>query len=188
MNDDNNITVADDPEHEELTAYLDGELDADARAAVEARLARDEAYRLRMQRMDDAWALLDALPRTEVDADFTQTTVEMVALAAREEVDSAENSQRLLKAVRWGGWLAIVLLAGFVGYRLVDRATSSENDQLVRDLPVIENVELYRHIDDIQFLRRLESEGLFTEAVDAAAEEGAADDTPAEDPEVDDAT
>ena len=41
--------------------------------------------------------------------------------------------------------------------------------QLVRDLPLIENVDLYHHVDDIQFLRQLDSSGLF--AGDEVSEE-----------------
>lgn len=167
MNQQDDISTASDPDIEELTAYLDGELDADARTAVERRLADDEAFRLRMQGMEDAWALLDSLPRTEVDAEFTQTTVEMVALAAKDEVDELEKTGRRNK---WLGWIGIaggVALAAWLGFYAVDQYTSAENDQLVRDLPVIEKVDLYRHIDDIEFLRELQAEGLFEDSVSA---------------------
>ena len=164
MENQNDISTLND--HDELTAYLDGELSPEERAAVEKRLAEDEAFRQRMQRMEDAWAMLDALPRTEADVSFTQSTVEMVALAAREDVAAAEQANR---RNRWIGGIATslaIMVAGLVGYGVVDRITSAENDQLVRDLPVIENVELYRHIDDIEFLRQLEEEGLFDDAVE----------------------
>lgn len=184
MNERNDIATADDPVQEELSAYLDGELDAEARAEVERRLAADEAYRVRLKRMEDAWSLLDALPRTEADASFTQSTVEMVAVAAKEEVQEVQrtNAQR-----RWLGWacgVAVVVLAGLIGYRLVDRAVSAENEQLLEDLPVIENMELYRHVDNIDFLRQLEAEGLFTESVENAN----VDEAESEEAEADDAT
>ena len=159
--------ISEDSLQEELTAYLDGELDADARAAVEKKLSDDESYRVRLQRMEDAWALLDALPRTEVDPSFTQSTVEMVALAAKEDVDSAQASRRRRAWLGWTAALAAVIVAGFFGFRMVDQAASAKNDQLVRDLPVIENVELYRHIDDIDFLKELEAEGLFSDSVES---------------------
>jgi len=173
MNDPTDISILDDAEaadpiEEELTAYLDGELDADGRAAVERRLAEDEAYRVRMQRMEEAWAMLDALPRTEADATFTQSTVEMVALAAQDEVAGVETAQRRRARLGWTAGVAGILYAGLLGYLLVDRVTSSRNEQLLRDLPVIENVEVYRHIDDVEFLRRLEAEGLFDESVKSA--------------------
>ncbi len=165
MDDHNDITTADDPVAEELTAYLDGELDAARRAAVERRLADDEAYRQRLQSLDDAWQLLDELPRTEVDPSFTQSTVEMVALAAEEEVQQAGEITSRRRWLHWvAGTLAIVL-ATMAGYLVVDHFASQRNDQLVRDLPVIENVELYRHVDSVDFLRQLDAEGLFVEEV-----------------------
>ncbi len=60
----------------------------------------------------------------------------------------------------------MVVLAAVFGYLAARFRLDRPNRRLVRDLPVIENVELYRHIDDIDFLRQLEAEGLFTESVD----------------------
>ena len=169
MNSNEDISTLNDPDLEELSAYLDGELDADARGAVEKRLAEDEAFRLRMRSLEDAWALLDALPQTEADMSFTQTTVEMVALAAREEVATVEKTNRRRQWIGGIATVVAVVVAGFVGFRLIDRVTSAENDQLVRDLPVIENVELYRHVDDIEFLQQLEAAGIFEESVEEDA-------------------
>ena len=171
MDTNDDISTVSDPDQEQLTAYLDGELDADTRAAVEKRLSDDEDFRLRMQRMEDAWALLDALPQTEADLNFTQSTVEMVALAAKEEVNQIDQANRKRQWIVWTAGTLAVVFAAFGGYRIVDRFTSAKNDQLVRDLPVIENVELYRHVDNIEFLRQLEAEGLFDEAVDGVEPE-----------------
>ena len=50
-----------------------------------------------------------------------------------------------------------------VGYFLTGYVTSQPNRQLVRDLPVIENVDLYRHADSVDFLRELDKQGFFAE-------------------------
>jgi anti-sigma factor RsiW len=60
---------------EELVAYLDGELDAAARQSVEERLARDAEYRSHLQSLQQAWDLLDELPRSSASESFTRTTV-----------------------------------------------------------------------------------------------------------------
>ena len=52
--------------HEELTSYLDGELDPQQVRRIEERLARDADYRAELQRMQRAWDLLDRLPRASV--------------------------------------------------------------------------------------------------------------------------
>lgn len=160
--------AAEDALEQELVAYLDGELDAAARSRVEQRLADDETYRQRMQRLDRAWQLLDALPPREADPSFAQTTVEMVTVAAREEVKHTGRTAARRRWLAWAAGAGAILLAGLMGYRVVDRLTSRQNDALVRDLPVIENIELYRHVDNIEFLRQLDEEGLFAEEVDDA--------------------
>lgn len=171
MSDPENNTVA-DQEMEELTAYLDGELDAEAARVVEHRLGSDESYRQKLHRLESAWRLLDHLPAAEADEKFTQTTVEMLAVAAEEEVASAASAAKGRRWIR--GLLAASLLiaAGLLGYVLIGNAANRENENLVRDLPVIENVELYRHIDSVDFLMQLEHEGLFAEDTEDVEEVG----------------
>jgi anti-sigma factor RsiW len=168
MNEHEESTITQDAIQEELVAYLDGELDAAARARVEERLTEDEEYRQKLMRLERAWNVLDVLPRTEADARFTQSTVEMVTVAAREELHDADRSAARWKWLGWGGGVLAVLVAGLFGYRAVDRVASRPNEQLVQDLPVIENVELYRHVDSVEFLRQLEQEGLFAQEVNDA--------------------
>ncbi|MCA9270972.1 MAG: hypothetical protein KDA41_20970, partial [Planctomycetales bacterium] len=136
MNEHKDITTADDPEREELVAYLDGELEAPDRSRVERRLADDDAYRRQLQALEQAWDLLDALPRTEVGASFTQTTVEMVAVAAEEENSEAKRAAQRQRWVRGAAAAAAVVLAALLGYRMVDNLASRRNKQLARDLPV----------------------------------------------------
>jgi anti-sigma factor RsiW len=168
MNKHEEITIAPDALHEELTAYLDDELDAAARARVEERLTEDEGYRQQLARLERAWQALDALPRTEADAKFTQSTVEMVTVAARSELQEADSAAARRQWFGWGAALLALVVAGFLGYRIVDRALSRPNAQLAHDLPVIEHVELYRHVDSVDFLRQLEREGLFAQEVNDA--------------------
>jgi anti-sigma factor RsiW len=168
MTEPHKTTVPTDAVQEELVAYLDGELDTASRARVEERLAADEAYRLQLARLEQAWDFLDALPRTDADASFTQSTVEMVALAAQDEVEKTKEARRRTNWLGWGAAAAMVALAGILGYRVIDRVASRPNDALVRDLPVIEKVELYRHVDSVNFLRQLDESGLFAEEVEDA--------------------
>jgi anti-sigma factor RsiW len=150
-----------DPLHEELSAYLDGELDAESVRRVEERLARDPAFQAELQRMERAWGLLDRLPRASVDESFAKTTIEMVALAANEEAAAVlaeqprrHRRQRLLAAA---GMLAAVV----VGYLIGTRVWRDPNAELLQDLPVIKEFELYYQADNVEFLRMLEADGLF---------------------------
>ncbi len=71
---------------EELVAYLDGELESQAAQRLETMLATDERARQRLSQLAVSWDLLDQLPRATVDDLFTRTTVEMVAVAAEDEI------------------------------------------------------------------------------------------------------
>ena len=82
-------SIQNDSVEEELSAYLDGELDAESVRKVERRLARDGSYQLELQRLERAWRLLDDLPRATVDESFTKSTIEMVAVA--EESNTLET-------------------------------------------------------------------------------------------------
>ncbi|MHB8862353.1 MAG: hypothetical protein ACYC6N_08110 [Pirellulaceae bacterium] len=158
-----------DEAYEQLVAYLDGELDATTSRQVERRLAEDVAYRRDLRQLQRAWDMLDNLPRSEVNETFTQTTVEMVALAAEEDLTEAKGRGHRLDRVLWGAAGSGLVLAAVAGYFAFATFFARPNEQLVRDLPVIENVEQYEVADSVEFLRLLEDSGLFDEEADDAS-------------------
>jgi anti-sigma factor RsiW len=151
---------------DELVAYLDGELDRDANRDVERRLSQDAAYRDRLRRLQQTWDLLDHLPQADVDESFTQSTIAMVAVrAATEHRDVASRGRRQRHLWFAGIALGTALTFAF-GFAATRWVAGSADRQLVRDLPVIENVDLYRYAESIEFLRMLEREGLFADGED----------------------
>ena len=58
---------------------------------------------------------------------------------------------------------ALVIGCGVAGFLLIAGVYGRPNERLLRDLPVIENVELYRQAGDLDFLHKLQDEGLFVE-------------------------
>lgn len=143
---------------ETLVAYLDGGLDAEAERRVEQLLNADERVRAELQRLQSTWDLLDRLPRADVGATFTRSTVEMVALSVEQELRPAGSGVRLrLPAV--AGGLAAACLLGFIAARLAP----DRNQQLLRDLPILEHLGAYRQAPDIGFLRQLERAEVFAE-------------------------
>lgn len=147
----------------QLVAYLDGELAADEVAVVEQRLAQDEDYREHLRQLQQSWDLLESLPRTSVNEDFTRSTVEMVAVSVGQQVHQRLNQDSWNRRIRLGmtGLVAAVFAVG--GFGLVYERLTRENRQLMRDLPVIERVDLYREVNSIEFLEKLAAEGLFDE-------------------------
>jgi anti-sigma factor RsiW len=164
--------IRDEALQEELTAYLDGELASDERRRVEERLARDPEYRSELQRMQRAWDLLEKLPRATVDDSFARTTIEMVAVAAADEARTqAIDIPRRRRRMAIIGTLGITF-AAILGFIIGVKAWPNKNRQLLRDLPVIENLDLYRQADSIEFLRKLDASKLF----DSDASDGEASD------------
>ncbi len=149
--------------HDELTAYLDGELDAASVRRVEERLARDAAYQAELQQLERAWDLLDRLPRALVSEAFTKTTIEMVAVAASEDAQTVRQVWPRRHRQQLLGTLGAVA-AGLTGFAIGHFLWPNPNEQLLKDLPVIEHFDLYYQADNIDFLRLLDSEGLFAEA------------------------
>ncbi len=158
MNDNPANNAIDDaaPLDEELVAYLDGELDAESGRRIEALLASDPAVRHRLQSLERTWDLLDKLDAAPLGEPFTQTTLEMVAIAARKEVEQS-RAEAPRRRRRWllgvGGSLIVAAAAGFFAVALHD-----PDRQLLQDLPLLENLDEYRQIGSIEFLHRLRDE------------------------------
>ena len=146
---------------EELVAYLDGELDDAESSRIERRLADDSQYRSRLQRLQQAWDMLDYLPREQASEVFTQSTVELVAVKAVDEVERRETTWIGRSGFVWWMSAACILVGLMVGYVVTRVMVTADNRQFVRDLPVIENLDLYYHVDDIEFLRQLDAERIF---------------------------
>jgi anti-sigma-K factor RskA len=142
------------PDRELLVAYLDGELDADEARHVEQLMARDARVENEVRRLERAWSLLDRLPRAAVSPSFTESTVEMAALAVQDELRVADGKRR---GAAWSAALVAACIVGFLAARLWPDA----NRQLLRDLPLVDNVEAYRQTPQIDFLRELAKSGVF---------------------------
>ncbi len=126
---------------ERLVAYLDGELDAEASRRVEELLAADPQVRRRLQRLDHTWQLLDELDTSQVSESFSQTTLEMVAVAAAEDARqnlAAAPHQRRRRWVLIGGSLLAAGLAGFLTVALLrpdpNELGPAERIELVKEL------------------------------------------------------
>ncbi len=146
---------------EELVAYLDHELDEEASRRIEQLLAVDPKIRQRLQALEQAWDALNELHRVEVDDQFTQSTLEMVAVAASGELEAVQQASAQRRVRRWLLGAIGLFTTGAAGFLAAVWLWPDPNELLLRDLPVIEHLDQYRQIDDIEFLRLLHDEGLF---------------------------
>ena len=148
---------------EELIAYLDGELDSERRHRIEEQLSDNAALRQRLKELQQAWDLLDELPRDHVDDTFAKSTVEMVAIHAEAEVDASARAAGRWKLAAWCLGLAGATVAAVAGFSLAHLQLSQPNRTVVKDLPILEHLDAYQNAGSIDFLRTLENEGLFRE-------------------------
>jgi anti-sigma factor RsiW len=164
----NEVEQPEDANDDALVAYLDGELDPEASRAFERRLSEDPALRRRLQQHQQAWDLLENMPHTEVGDTFTRTTVEMVAVSAAEDVQKVKRAQGRRRRALWAACGGGLLGAASAGYLCVSLMLSAPDRQLVKDLPIIENLDAYRNAETVDFLRALQKENLFAAEVEDA--------------------
>lgn len=149
------------PVNEQLVAYLDGELDDESNRALEQRLATDSGLRSQLGQLQRTWDMLDHLGLAEVGETFTRTTIEMVAFAAEEEQQEEDAKRPHRRRRRWLLGAAGIAASFAVGFGLVWSFWPNPNRQLLEDLPVLERLDEYQQIDDIQFLELLHEKGVF---------------------------
>lgn len=144
-----------DEDRENLVAYLDGELDAQAAHALEAKLGLDPKSRREAETLKKTWDLLDYLPKPQPSPTFTTRTMDRLAVQKALKPRSAAWTWRHRVL-----WIASVLAAFAISYAFGRAAALRQRDRLDREhlgreLPMIENYRLYRNILDLDFLDQL---------------------------------
>ncbi len=172
-----------DPGDDELTAYLDGELDGAAARAVEAKLANDLTARRQAEGLKKAFDLLDYLPKAEPSPDFATRTITRLqpavvvppaaaepAVAATPTTPSASAVAPLVvpqSARRWPhaaavAWLAAGVVAlghGYAGHRLAPASGAAEDQ--ANDYRVLAHLPLYLGVEDFDYVKALDATELF---------------------------
>lgn len=156
------LTPLTEQERADLVAYLDGELNGDAARKVENRIAREPAVREEADALRRAWDLLDFLPVPQPSPEFTHRTLDKLpALSGPKDV--ARSRRPLGRLAIGAAWAAALLLAMGSGY-VVTRARSPREpgeQELIRDLRVINNMRSYESVEDLDFVRELDAPDLF---------------------------
>ncbi|MDB5341484.1 MAG: hypothetical protein JWN70_7103, partial [Planctomycetaceae bacterium] len=158
------ITRFTSEEREDLAAYLDGELDEKRAAEIELKLTRSEYARREVEILNRTWDMLGLLPQPNVSGEFSRKTM---AIARQTEEPLYDKSKT---ALRWGrrvaclsGWGVALCLAASAGYQITNRMIPDKSRLLVEELPIINNLDNYREIGDVEFLRQLRSTHVFQE-------------------------
>lgn len=148
----------------DLVAYLDGELEEGRTQEMERILAENATARQEVDLLTRTFSLLDALPRPTASAQLTARTMECL----RVETATAPWVNRawyhsLRRGLVAATWIVGLTLAGMAGYFAANRVAPEENVQLVKELPVIENIDAYSDVESIEFLQELEKKKVFND-------------------------
>lgn len=154
-----------------LVLYLDGQLETHQRKEIEQRLLTDESARQHLAQLQQAWDVLDVLPRPTCGQSFTESTVKLVVqreLKQQQKVKSwgARPLQKILRLFAAVAAVAASLTLGFAGTRYFQRA---EDREFLQSYPLIDNWEKYDAAGDFDFLLRLEKEALFNQELNKDA-------------------
>ncbi|CAN5909955.1 hypothetical protein BH23PLA1_BH23PLA1_33330 [soil metagenome] len=151
-------------ERSNLVAYLDGELDELQAQSIAAKLTRSVSARHEVEMLVATWDLLETLPRPEPSAEFKTRTVSMaIASPAMEErwLEAARGSAQRLSRFLIAAVSALVMIG--VGYGASRWLLPDLTARLARDLSIAENLEPYRAVGDLEFVRMLDNSTLLGE-------------------------
>ncbi|MEZ6065112.1 MAG: hypothetical protein R3B90_05275 [Planctomycetaceae bacterium] len=149
----------------ELVAYLDGELSDEDTRKIEQLIAGSAVARGDVELLAATYELLGELPRPKASGDFTERTM---ATARLDEIKPDLVSSPLIDGIRrslsYIGWIALLLVAGAIGYSATRFWAPRPYDTVVRDFEIIEQLDKYTEIGSTDFLERLSnSERLMSE-------------------------
>jgi anti-sigma factor RsiW len=172
--------VSTDKEKEELVAYLDGELPDEAALRIENSLVEDASVRRDVEQLTKSFDLLDLLPASQASDGFAEKTLTAIRTQSSEakaestdadapvETTSSNYSQC---AIVWGIRAAAffgLMFAATLGFNGAFRQNSEPIDELLTELPILQRLDEYQEIGDVEFLKSLNESGLFNERDEAA--------------------
>jgi len=164
-NQDNNLIqdVSDqtEPDVELLVAYLDGEMDTQGVRQVEDRLSVEPDLREKMASLEQTWNMLGELETVPVDKELVRSTMEVVTLTIEKELSDDETKVEHRKLYDRLVLAAILIMFGVIGYQLAALVGVHVQNQIVDDVPIIQQINDYKEIGSFEFLRALSEKGVF---------------------------
>jgi hypothetical protein len=151
-------------QRDNLVAYLDGELDDASTEEIEQTLAHSAEARHEVDMLTRTWELLDTLPKSKASDEFSERTLSSIKVNDIKQSGFGwfhpANWRRHMYPIFWGFSL---IVAATVGFSVLRYGISGESEQLVEELPLIDNYNVYSDIVDVEFLQELQKSGLFEE-------------------------
>jgi len=135
-------------QRENLTAYLDGELDEAATHEIEQMLASSEVARHEVDMLSRTWDMLSVLPTHKASGEFTRKTI--TSLRAAEQSGPSAAGRAFYKNARRGGtltlWAALLGACGYLAFMGANHWVPNEAEQLLQDYDIISNLDKYSEV------------------------------------------
>src|SRR3954467_5059323 len=97
-----NPSPPNDEDHEELVAFLDGELDDEQAHSVESKITLDPTVRNEADTLKRTWDLLDYLPKPEPSPNFTNKTLDRISMRETAQALKPARKRRRRRPTRLG--------------------------------------------------------------------------------------
>ncbi len=150
----------------DLVAYLDGELDEAGSREIERILTHSPVARNEVEVLVRTWEMLDHLPLHDAPDDFTERTMSTIRIDDyREPISEKVWFQRGQQGVIAAGWLAGLAVSAVLGFFITNRWIPVETEQLVEELPLIQEIDVYIEVGNIDFVKDLQQSGFFASDV-----------------------
>jgi len=149
-----------------LVAYLDGELPEPAAKEIEQVLSKSPTVQHDVEMLSRTWDLLDQLPRLAGSNDLTHKMVGVVKAADEPKPFLPASwlervpKEPLRRGAIVASWAAGLALAAVAGFFVTNRLIVDPSEELLRNLPVIQKLDLYSNVESIDFLRELDKRGV----------------------------
>jgi anti-sigma factor RsiW len=146
-------------DRENLTAYLDGELDEDATRRIESVLAGSTVARNDVELLAQTYELLDELPRPKAPADFAEKTMATARLEGiRPPLTQRPWFRQAQRGVTLTGWTTAMVASAAMAFAVTNQWIRQPEDEIVEELPVIRNLHMYNEVKSMEFLDRLSAD------------------------------
>ena len=143
-------------DRENLSAYLDGELDDGGTQRIETLLVQSSVARNDVELLSKTYDLLDELPRPDAPKDFLEKTL---ATAKMEQVKHPISEQQWFittqKMLILSGWTVALVVASAIGFMVTNQYVERPDDALIQELPLIQNLDRYEEVQSVEFLDML---------------------------------
>jgi hypothetical protein len=165
------ITRLSAEQRENLTAYLDGELDEAQTQEIEQVLATSEVARHEVDMLSRTWDALSVLPTHKASGEFTRKT--MTNLRAAESSEPGAASQMIFRNARRGvvlaAWAGVLGVCAYLAFMATNHWIPNDSEQLLEDYELISNLDRYQEVlnygegDTTAFLQILRDKRTFAD-------------------------